>query len=59
LWSPPHLFPEKVGKTNPVITMTAQDNQANEHDYKQDQVGKDRDDETEYALLGCGRQTAV
>ena len=39
--------------------MTAQDNQANEHDYKKDQVRKNRDDEAEYALLGCGRQTAV
>jgi hypothetical protein len=48
-----------VGKANPTITMTAQDNQANEHDYKKDQVRKNRDDEAEYALLGCGRQTAV
>ena len=39
--------------------MTAQDNQANEHDYKQGQVGKDRGEEAEYALLGSDRQTTV
>ena len=39
--------------------MTAQDNQANEHDNKQDQVDKDRGEEAEYALLGSGRRTAV
>ena len=54
-----HLFPEEVGKTNPATTMTAQVNQANEHDYKQGQVGKDRGGEAEDALLGCDRQTAV
>jgi hypothetical protein len=41
---PAHLSQEDGSQTKRATTITAQEEQANKHDYSQDQVGKDRRD---------------
>jgi hypothetical protein len=42
-----HLFPNEGGQAKRAITTTAQENQANEQDWKQGQVDKDGGDEVQ------------
>jgi hypothetical protein len=41
----PHLFPKEVDQTSRATTVTTQDEQAKEHNQKQDNVGNYREDE--------------
>ena len=53
------LFPKAAGQTKRATIVATQNEQANEHDQKQDQVGNYRRDKTEYARLGVDRVTSV
>jgi hypothetical protein len=55
----PHLFPEDARQTKRATIVVTQNEQANEHDQKQDQVGNYRRDKTKYAGLGVDRVTGV
>jgi hypothetical protein len=45
----PHLFPEEAGQTHPTSPLTAQAEQAGEHDEKQGDVSSNHRDEVDYA----------
>jgi hypothetical protein len=53
----PHLFPKKVDQASRATTVTTQDEQAKEHDKKQDNVRKYHEDETWYARPGFDKPT--
>ena len=55
----PDLFPEDAGQAESAAIVATQNEQANEHNQKQDQVGKHRRDIIDYAGPGADRDTGV
>lgn len=58
-WESPHLFVKDAGQTKRDTIVVTQNEQANEHDQKQNHIGNYRRDKTKYAGFGVDRVTGV